>query len=78
MGRHFEHVTLGVCTWSRYGGGVPGPRGVYLVRYSPSPVDRMTQTYENITLPQTSFAGGTKNITLCKLHMGTVITLIQL
>ena len=26
----------------------------------PSPVDRMTHTYENITLPQTSFTGGNK------------------
>ena len=25
---------------------------------TPPPVDRMTHTYENITLPQTSFAGG--------------------
>ena len=39
------------CTWSQ---------GVYLVRYSP-PVDRMTHTYENITLPQTSFAGGNES-----------------
>ena len=43
------------CTWSQ--GGVPGPRGVYLVRYSP-PVNRMTNRCKNITLPQTSFAGG--------------------
>ena len=34
---------------------VPGPGG-HLVRYSP-PVDRMTHASENITLPQTSFAG---------------------
>ena len=27
-------------------------------------VDRMTEDYENITLPQTSFAGG-KNVTSC-------------
>ena len=37
------------CTWSW---------GVYLVRYSPPPVDRMTHASENITLPQTSFASG--------------------
>ena len=49
------------CTLSRGvylvpGGGVPGPGG-YLVRYSP-PVNRMTNRCKNITLPQTSFAGG--------------------
>ena len=45
------------------GGGVGVPawsRGVYLVRYLPPPVDRMTHAYENITLPQTSFEGGNK------------------
>ena len=50
----------GGCTWSRgctWSGGVYLVPGVYLVRYSP-PVDRMTHAYENITLPQTSFAGG--------------------
>ena len=49
--------------------GAPGPGGVYLVhgggvylvRYSP-PVDRMTHAYENITLPQTSFAGGKNSL----------------
>ena len=53
----------GVCLLG--GGGVPGPGGctwsggVYLVRHSPNPpVDRMTHASENITLPQTSFAGG--------------------
>ena len=50
-------------------GGVPGPGGctwsqwVYLVpggvRYPP-PVNRMTNRCKNITLPQTSFAGGNK------------------
>ena len=39
---------FGGCTWSRE--GVPG-------QVLP-PVDRMTHAYENITLPQTSFAGG--------------------
>ena len=50
-----------------WGGGVPGlggvpawSWGVYLVRYSP-PLDRMTHAYENITLPQTSFAGSNNN-----------------
>ena len=33
-------------------------RRVYLVRYSPPPVNRMTNRCKNITLPQTSFAGG--------------------
>ena len=57
------------CTWSR-GEGYLVPEGSWctwsrggdLVRYSPL-VDRMTHASENITLPQTSFAGG-KNITL--------------
>ena len=53
----------GGCTWSQEGvpawsGGVylPGPGGV--PGQVLPPVDRMTHTYENITLPQTSFAGG--------------------
>ena len=51
--------TQGVCL----PGGVPAwglylPRGRgYLSRYSP-PVNRMTDRCKNITLPQTSFAGG--------------------
>ena len=52
------------CTWSLGGvpgpGGAPGPGGVPGaggVRYSPS-VNRMTNRCKNITLPQTSFAGG--------------------
>ena len=45
------------CAWSC--GGVPGLGGVvHLVSHSPPPVDRMTHASENITLPQTSFAGG--------------------
>ena len=64
----------GGCTWSGGGvpglGGVPGPRGwgMYLVlggvpgpRGVPAqvpPVNRMTDRCKNITLPQTSFAGG--------------------
>ena len=35
-------------------GGVPA-RGVCLVRYSPPPVNRMTDACENITLAKTSF-----------------------
>ena len=54
-------VTGGRCTWSH--GGVPGPQGVYLVPEGGpgqvlSPVNRMTDRCKNITLLQTSFAGG--------------------
>ena len=56
--------------------GVPGPGGVpgqgvylvlggYLVRYSPPPVNRMTNRCKNITLPQTLFAGGKKTCKKC-------------
>ena len=38
-------------------GGVPGPGG-YLPRYSPLWTEFLTHASENITLPQTSFAGG--------------------
>ena len=55
----------GGCTWSQV--GVPGLGvylvwGVYLPRYSLPhlPVNRMTDRCKNITLPQTSFAGGNK------------------
>ena len=45
----------GVPAW-----GVPACLGgEYLLRYSP-PVNRMTDRCKNITLPQTSFAGGKK------------------
>ena len=58
----------GVCSW----GGVSAPRGVYLVPGVSAPgglhlvlrggllppVNRMTNRCKNITLPQTSFAGG--------------------
>ena len=37
-----------------FGGSVPGPGGVY----GTPPVNRMTNRCKNITLPQTSFAGG--------------------
>ena len=39
------------------GGGVPGPRGTP-AQVLPPPVNRMTDRCKNITLPQTSFAGG--------------------
>ena len=41
-------------------GGVPGPGGCQV----PPPVNRMTNRCKNITLPQTSFAGGNKVIRL--------------
>ena len=42
-------------------GGVPGPGGVPAqVLPPPSPMNRMTDRCKNITLPQTSFAGGNK------------------
>ena len=48
-----------MCAW---------PRGVmHLVRHSPT-VDRMTHASENITLPQTSFAGGNNQQTLNKTY----------
>ena len=52
---------LGGCTWS-WGvylvlGGVPGPGGGCTWSGTP-PVNRMTNRCKNITLPQTSFAGG--------------------
>ena len=50
------------------GGHGPGPGGLYLARGgtwsgTPPPVNRMTNRCKNITLPQTSFAGG-KNVFL--------------
>ena len=50
------YLVLG-CTWSGGVpglGGVPGPRGCQVL----PPVNRMTNRCKNITLPQTSFAGG--------------------
>ena len=57
----------GAGAWSR---GVHGPRGVCMVRRGggipacteaePPPCERMTNRCKNITLPQTSFAGGNK------------------
>ena len=45
---------LGGCTWS-------GGRWCTWSGTPPPSVDRMTHAYENITLPQTSFAGGNNN-----------------
>ena len=60
------------CTWSRgvylvtggytWSGGVPGPGGGVPAQVLP-PVNRMTDRCKNITLPQTSFAGGNKRQT---------------
>ena len=67
-------VCSGGCTWS-WGVSVilfTGGRylmlwgGVDLVRYLP-PVNRMTNRCKNITLPQTSFAGG-KNLLLLSVN----------
>ena len=62
-------------------GGVPGPggctwsRGVYLPRYSPTPpVDRITDACENITLPQSSFAGGKNSFQLSWLETNKSMT----
>ena len=60
----------GGCTWSGHvpglgghlvwgPGGVPGPGG-WWCQVLPPPVNRMTNRCKNITLPQTSFAGGKK------------------
>ena len=46
------------CTWS---GGVPGPGGGVPAQVLPS-VNRMTDRCKNITLPQTSFAGGNNSV----------------
>ena len=52
----------GVCSRGR---GVSAPGGCLLVRYPP-PVNRMTNRCKNITLPQTSFAGGNNAIRYIK------------
>ena len=41
-------------------GGVPAREGLYLPRYSPPGTEFLTHATENITFPQTSFAGGNK------------------
>ena len=61
-------------------GGVPA-QGVYLPRGVPaqvllSPVNRMTDSCKNITLPQTSFAGGKYYLAATSLR--TVIISLQL
>ena len=66
------YLVLGVylvwgCTWSRrylVWGAVPGPRWVYLPRCSPLWTELLTHASENITLPQTSFVGGNKQLYL--------------
>ena len=55
--RRGVYLVPGGCTGSRGDGCTLSRRGGYLPRYSP-PVDRMTDRCKNITLPQTSFAGG--------------------
>ena len=42
------------------GGGLCPGEGVSVQRETPPPVNRMTDASKNITLPQTSFAGGNK------------------
>ena len=60
------------CTWFQ---GVPGPGGVLFCTIfwdtivtcpgiPPPPLNRMTDRCKNITLPQTSFAGGNNSITV--------------
>ena len=53
------YLVPGGCTWSQGGTWSRGvylvPRGVYLVRYSPPSVNRMTNRCKNITLAKTSF-----------------------
>ena len=52
----------GICLWREGDQILPGwgvclPHGIMGRQ---TPVDRMTDTYKDITLPQTSFAGGKK------------------
>ena len=76
VARISQHALLRGCTWSRGGGtwsrGVylPGGGG-YLPRYCPLPLwtEFLTHASENITLPQTSFAGGNYHRT----QMGTCV-----
>ena len=62
------YLALGECTWpwGRYlvRGGVPGPMGGTCPGTCPLPLwtEFLTQAYENITLPKTSFAGGNNHI----------------
>ena len=57
----------GVCLWSW--GSDSGPGGVVVSQHAPRQTpppwtEFLTHATENITLPQTSFAGGNKNMTL--------------
>ena len=62
------YLVLGVyLVWGVYlvpRGDVPGLGGVYLPRYSPLWTEFLTHASENITLPQTSFAGGNKKFVI--------------
>ena len=49
------YLVLGGCTWSR---GCNWSLGGVPAQALPAPVNRMTDRCKNITLPQTSFAGG--------------------
>ena len=74
-------MVLGVCAWSRWGAwsqGVHGPGGVvsqHALRQTPPPVNRMTDRCKNITLPQTSFAGGKNVLAYLRLFKGLQCTL---
>ena len=54
---HLDGVCLGVSTW---GSGQTMGGGGYLPHILPMWTEGMTQSCENITLHQTSFAGGNK------------------
>ena len=61
------YLVRGVCAWSQRG-------GVYLVPggctwSGTPPVNRMTNRCKNITLPQTSFAGGNKDMLVMSLKV---------
>ena len=56
-------VSVAGCTWS----GTPPP-----------PVDRMIHASENITLLQTSFAGGNKDVLAVPLKMNQINTVCTL
>ena len=69
VARTFQHVCSqgGVCSGGVCSRGMSAPGGACLLsrgvsqhamRQTPSPVNRMTDRCKNITLPQTSFAGG--------------------
>ena len=56
-------------------GGVPGPGGCTCPG-TPPPVNRMTNMCKNITLPQTSFAGG-NNRSYCNFPDVEIINIKQ-